>query len=107
MSHGIGANTILIDGRFTIASFDVSAALTKRPLSIFFDDYVDRSAYHVVEKILKPVIIVGRAACFDISPGLISVDQFLLEFAHYGGFQESWHTTTCNSPFKNKHSNTS
>lgn len=80
---GLEPNTILIDGRFRIASFVVSAALSKRPLSIFFDDYVDRPAYHVVEKILKPVNIVGRAACFDISPGLISVDQFLLEFAHY------------------------
>jgi hypothetical protein len=39
-----------------------------RPTRILFDDYVNRQSYHIVEKLVNPVKIVGRLACFDVEP---------------------------------------
>jgi predicted O-methyltransferase YrrM len=56
---------ILIDGRFRIATF-MSVYLSFPGAIIIFDDYVDRPAYHIVEKILQPSKIFGRVAVFKI-----------------------------------------
>lgn len=60
---------VLVDGRFRVACFLACAALTQRPLTVLFDDYVDRPHYHCVETVCAPVRIVGRMAIFEIEPG--------------------------------------
>lgn len=63
-------DVILIDGRFRSACFLVSAMLAKPGTSILFDDYCDRSHYHVVEKYIKPRLKAGRMAEFWIESPL-------------------------------------
>lgn len=57
-------SVILIDGRFRLACLAVSAAMFPEA-PIVFDDYVNRSRYHVVEALLgKPDKAYGKAAIF-------------------------------------------
>lgn len=73
--EGASPDLILIDGRFRVASFLVSALLAQEGCVILFDDYFDRPGYHIVEKYLKPVRAAGRMAEFVVPaakpPGLI------------------------------------
>ncbi|MCE6967245.1 hypothetical protein [Cereibacter sphaeroides] len=59
---------ILIDGRFRPACFVTACMRISRPVTVLFDDYTNRPAYHVVEKLAKPRRIVGRMAEFRIEP---------------------------------------
>lgn len=81
--HEINPNLILIDGRFRVACFIACCVSTNSPVRILFDDYVERPSYHVVEKIVKPVEIIGnRLAVFDIKPGMVGA-KFLLNNMHW------------------------
>ncbi len=62
-------DVVLIDGRFRAACFVATFLRITRPVSVLFDDYVDRAAYHIVEKLAKPVAIAGRMAHFRLHPG--------------------------------------
>lgn len=57
---------VLIDGRFRVCCFLISIKSAEEGTKIIFDDYIDRSEYHVVEKILKPSKIYGRQAIFTV-----------------------------------------
>lgn len=59
---------ILIDGRLRPACFVAACLQITKPVTILFDDYLDRKSYHVVEKLLMPAEIVGRMARFEVSP---------------------------------------
>lgn len=59
---------ILIDGRFRPACFVNACLRIKQPVTVLFDDYVNRKAYHVVERLVKPVARIGRMAEFRLSP---------------------------------------
>lgn len=59
---------ILIDGRFRAACLVAACLHVTRPTTVLFDDYTDRPAYHVVERLVKPVLTVGRMAEFQIGP---------------------------------------
>lgn len=63
---------VLIDGRFRAACFLASLAFIRTPTKLVFDDYTDRDYYHVVEEHLKPAEFWGRAAVFNVRPGLMS-----------------------------------
>jgi hypothetical protein len=63
---------ILIDGRFRVASFLASLVFAKPGTLILFDDYVERSNYHVVEKFIKPENILGRMAEFAVKKQMLS-----------------------------------
>ena len=65
-------DTVLIDGRFRAACFLAVVFRTPRPVTVYFDDYVGRPAYAVVERFGPPVKIVGRMARFDLAPQKIS-----------------------------------
>lgn len=58
---------ILIDGRFRVACFLLSALSASSGTIILFDDYFDRPHYHVVEKYYSPNRKIGRMAEFVIS----------------------------------------
>lgn len=66
---------ILIDGRFRVACFCISALCAPIGCTILFDDYIDRPEYHVVEKYLPVSRKAGRMAAFIVPserpPGLI------------------------------------
>lgn len=73
--HDESPDLILIDGRFRVASFLISALLAKPGCVVLFDDYFDRPHYHVVEKYIKPLDQAGRMAKFIVpehrSDGLV------------------------------------
>lgn len=59
---------VLIDGRFRVACFLATLFLTSAPVRVLIDDYLDRDAYHAVERFAKPTAYYGRMAQFDITP---------------------------------------
>jgi hypothetical protein len=59
---------VLIDGRFRAACLLAVALRTTRPVTVLFDDYVNRPAYHAVERVAQPAEIVGRMAEFQLEP---------------------------------------
>jgi hypothetical protein len=59
---------ILIDGRFRAACLVAACLRSTKPVTVLFDDYTDRPAYHVVEQMVQPVQTVGRMAEFQIAP---------------------------------------
>lgn len=61
-------DVVLIDGRFRPACFMAVLLRTQKPLTVLFDDYTERPAYHSVEAFLKPTEMVGRMAVFDVQP---------------------------------------
>lgn len=63
-------DVILIDGRFRAASFITSLANISKPSTILFDDYAKRPKYHVIERLIKPVKLIDRAAVFEVEPGV-------------------------------------
>ncbi|MEM1379438.1 MAG: hypothetical protein AAGH41_02315 [Pseudomonadota bacterium] len=68
---------VLIDGRFRPMCFLVSMVQTQRPVRIIFDDYEERENYHFVEKYCPRTEYFGRAAVFDVEPGMLTASQFL------------------------------
>lgn len=65
-------DVVLIDGRFRVACMMTVMARAERPITILFDDYVERKPYHMVEEIIAPREFVGRMAVFDVMPGLVT-----------------------------------
>lgn len=68
-------DVVLIDGRFRAACMMTTLARIERPVTILFDDYNRRTAYHVVEKFIKPDRLAGRMAIFEARPGLVSLSD--------------------------------
>jgi Glycosyl transferase family 2 len=66
---------VLIDGRFRAACLVAVLLRAKRPTMVLFDDYVDRSYYHDVEKLARKEEIIGRMARFTVTPGPIPPDM--------------------------------
>jgi hypothetical protein len=61
-------DTVLIDGRFRPACFVATALRITRPVTVLFDDYVERPIYHVIERFAEPVWRIGRMAAFQLEP---------------------------------------
>ncbi|MGB7244832.1 MAG: hypothetical protein WBC93_22430 [Sulfitobacter sp.] len=61
---------VLIDGRLRPACLVATCLRAKKKVTVLFDDYANRPAYHVVEKLVKPVRYVGRIAEFEITPNI-------------------------------------
>ena len=60
------ADVILIDGRFRVACFLYSLLKSKQGSIIIFDDYTNRSYYHIVEDIIPVFDLCGRQAVFKV-----------------------------------------
>ena len=60
------ADVILIDGRFRVACFLYSLINAKTNSLIIFDDYNNRSYYHVIEEIIPIYNSCGRQASFKV-----------------------------------------
>ena len=61
-------DVVLIDGRFRAACFLTVLFRIKRPVAVYFDDYLDRAVYHGIERYAAPVEIIGRMARFELEP---------------------------------------
>jgi hypothetical protein len=61
-------DTVLIDGRFRLACFLTVLLRSTAPVTVLWDDYTDRPAYHQAEKLLKPARFHGRMAVFELTP---------------------------------------
>lgn len=68
-------DVVLVDGRFRLACFLTVAYRITRPVTLFFDDYTPREAYHKAEALARPTAIIGRMARFDLTPTPLTPDR--------------------------------
>ena len=68
-------DVILIDGRFRTACLMTALLRITRPVTVLFDDYLDRPKYQLVEKIIQPQQLIGRMAEFVIEPGQVQTSD--------------------------------
>lgn len=68
-------DVVLIDGRFRPSCLLATAFLTRRPVRVLFDDYIDRARYHAVEELFPRHALHGRMAEFHIEPTAIPADR--------------------------------
>jgi hypothetical protein len=64
--HELIPDTVLIDGRFRVASFLYSLISARIGTLIMFDDYLNRDKYFIVEKFLKLEEKHGRMGVFYV-----------------------------------------
>ena len=74
---------VLIDGRFRAACFLTCLFKSTGPMTVLWDDYIDRAFYHRVEDLVKPVEMIGRMARFEISPMPLPIDRLAWIFETY------------------------
>ncbi|WP_136441298.1 hypothetical protein [Pacificoceanicola onchidii] len=70
-------DVILVDGRFRQACALTAAYMAQKPVTVLFDDYVQRKHYHKVEAILGQPKITGRMAQFHVTPRPIEPERLL------------------------------
>lgn len=70
-------DVVFVDGRFRVGCALASAYLTEKPITLLFDDFVPRTAYHKVQDYLGPATLIGRMARFDITPQPIPKEHWL------------------------------
>jgi len=68
LPHFAAPDLVLIDGRFRAACFLTVLFQTPAPVTVLFDDYLDRDTYRAVEKYAAPSAYHGRMARFDLRP---------------------------------------
>lgn len=61
-------DVVLIDGRFRVACFLATLIRCTRPVTLLFDDYIDRDYYHWIEELIPRDELIGRMARFTIHP---------------------------------------
>ncbi len=69
-------DVVLVDGRFRLGCFLTVAYRIQRPVTLFFDDYAPRAAYHKTETLAMPAEMIGRMARFDLTPRSLTPDRF-------------------------------
>lgn len=74
---GIAPDVVLVDGRFRVGCALATAFRTQKPVTVLFDDYADRKAYHRVEEFLGTPEMTGRMAHFEVSPMAVPQDRLL------------------------------
>jgi len=70
-------DVVLVDGRFRLGCALAAAYLSTKPVTIFFDDYVQRDFYHKVEAHIGAPTLVGRMAQFHVTPKPIPPQRLL------------------------------
>lgn len=66
---------VIVDGRFRVACVLAAMFRTRAPLTLLFDDYVNRPRYHRIEKFVRPVETFGRMARFEITPNAVPAEH--------------------------------
>jgi hypothetical protein len=75
-------DTILIDGRFRVASFLLSLVSARTGARILFDDYLDRPYYFVAEQFCPVAETHGRMAVF-VAERAYSVPEICQRIAEF------------------------
>jgi hypothetical protein len=75
-------DTILIDGRFRVATFLFSLLSARVGTKILFDDYLDRREYFVVEKFARIAATRGRMGVFTATSNF-SLPEICARIAQY------------------------
>ena len=70
-------DVVLVDGRFRVGCALATLYQTKKPVTLYFDDYTERNAYHIIEDFIPLVETRGRMARFDIEPTAIPPDRLM------------------------------
>ena len=73
-------DVVLIDGRFRVACFLAAMIRCTRPVTVLFDDYIDRKYYHWIEELIPRDELTGRMARFTVCPQSLPPEQ-LTRFA--------------------------
>lgn len=68
-------DVVLIDGRFRLGCLLAVMFRTRAPVSVYFDDYLNRKGYHRIEDWIAPVESRGRMARFEVVPRDIPADR--------------------------------
>lgn len=68
-------DVVLVDGRFRPACLLATAFHIQRPVTVLFDDYAERDAYHGVEDMFRPVRMHGRMAEFHLEPTPVPAER--------------------------------
>lgn len=68
-------DVVLIDGRFRAACLAVTRMKITRPVTVLFDDYKGRPAYHEVEALVGKPEMKGRMAVFQVAPATPSAQD--------------------------------
>jgi len=82
-------DVVLIDGRFRPACLMAVMLRTSKRVTVLFDDYTDRPAYHSVEELIRPAEIVGRMAVFEVEPRRFDPSEATLLMNHF--FRATYH----------------
>lgn len=72
--HGLIPDTVLVDGRFRVASFLFSLLSARVGTTILFDDYFDRPEYFVAEEFCRLRSRHGRMGLFEAAHDYTTVD---------------------------------
>ena len=68
-------DVVLVDGRFRAACFLTTLFRITRPVTLLWDDYADRPAYHEMESFSPRTGMVGRMAIFELTPAAIPAER--------------------------------
>lgn len=73
---------VLIDGRFRVACFLNSLLKSSPGTRIIFDDYTERTKYHIVEELCEKPSLCGRQAIFTV-PHVVNRDMIQREIERF------------------------
>ncbi|HHY02123.1 MAG TPA: glycosyltransferase family 2 protein [Paracoccus sp.] len=73
-------DVVLINGRFRVACFLTAMIRCTRPVTVLFDDYIDRESYHWIEELFPVQDMAGRMARFTVTPRALAPED-LTRFA--------------------------
>lgn len=76
-------DVVLVDGRFRTACFLATLFRASRPVTVYFDDYAERAAYHVIERYAKPDMVRGRMARFRLLPRPLAASDLSFLFDQF------------------------
>ncbi len=71
-------DVVLVDGRFRAGCVLAAAFRSPHPVTVFVDDYPDRTQLHAVENFVgPPAALIGRMVRFDVTPMAVPADRLL------------------------------
>lgn len=73
-------DVVLIAGQFRVACFLATMIRCTRPVTVLFDDYIDRHSCHWIEELVPVQGMAGRMARFTVTPRALP-PEYLTRFA--------------------------
>ncbi len=70
-------DVVLVDGRFRRGCALATLLRCQRPVTIYFDDYINRKHYHQIETFMTRGEVRGRMARFDVEPTAVDATRLI------------------------------